>query len=619
MSFTVSPAVAVREIDLSLSVGEEVSSLGAFAGKFGWGPIGEAVLVSDETDLVDRFGKPTNDTFVDFFSVANFLNYTNGANVVRVSTDGQLNASTASTAFLVKNTDDAEAKQALIDGAAFTAKFAGDRGNSIVAHVCTSAEQFSLDVTTFATFTGERSRKLSYVVNGSEDPLEEYLSVGDFLIIAGSRYQVLAHDIAETTITLDKIYIGPLSITDAVREWQFAGVFGNIAPAAGNVHVVLVDEGGLFTGEKGALLEDPYANLSLSESAVDEFGNSTYVSNVINSTSAYVYSGKASAYPVSTITKASILPLVGGADDFGGVADDAYIDGYAIFANSESIDAPLVISGEAIKGEPGDLNSVIANYIIDSVVGARRDGVAFISPSKDAVVNNRGNEANAVIECRQALGSTSYALMDSGWKYQYDKYNNTFRWVPLNGDHAGIYARNDRNSEVWKSGAGTSNGLVSGVVKLAWSPGQVQRDQLYVNDVNPIVNMPVAGPTVMGDKTLLGKNSAFSRINTRRLFITIEKAIASAAAELLFEFNDEFTQRKFISMVEPFLRDIKGRRGIEDFAVIADGTVNTPQVIQNNRFVGQIFIKPKYSINFIRLDFVAVNASASFDEVIGSV
>jgi phage tail sheath protein FI len=209
--------------------------------------------------------------------------------------------------------------------------------------------------------------------------------------------------------------------------------------------------------------------------------------------------------------------------------------------------------------------------------------------------------------------------MDSGWKYMYDKYNDVFRWVPLNGDHAGLYARVDRERETWVSAAGSSKGKIKNVVKLAWSPDQTQRDALYINDVNPVTILPVAGPVMYGDKTLLGIESAFSRINVRRLFIILEKTIATAANSLLFEFNDEFTQRRFVSIVEPFLRNVKGRRGITDFKVVADNRVNTPEVIQANRFVGQVFVKPNYSINFIRLDFVAVGNSASFDEVIGSI
>lgn len=624
MSFSVSPAVTVREIDLSTVVGEQVSTLGSFAGKFVWGPVGEVTLVSDEVDLVNKFGKPNNDNYVDFFSAASFFAYSSGMNVVRIGEES-VNASYPAGGVQIKNRT--ELDNVDLSAVSFAARYPGSLGNGIDVAVCTSATDYSYDikgnevatefVINFGGATPVRSRVLSFTTATGETA-GQYLNAGlhgDFLVVDGVRYKVAAINEGAKTITLDRIYVGVGAPTTVTRLWAYAPLFG-AAPVANAVHVVLIDRLGQFTGEVGGFLEDIRANLSTVPGTVDENGNSVYWVDVLNASSQYVYAG--GLVPANTTDKPLVLSLVDGDDSLSTIGDDDYIFGYELFANSSEVEAPLIIAGDAIKDSTPE-GATLANYLIQNIAEVRKDSVVFISPSKGSVVGNRGREANSVIANRKLIGSTSYAMMDSGWKYMYDKYNATFRWVPLNGDHAGIYARNDRDRETWVSAAGTSKGRVKNVVKFAWNPDKVQRDALYINDVNPFTNMPVAGPTVMGDKTLLGKNSAFSRINVRRLFIALEKAISTAAADLLFEFNDEFTQRRFVSMVEPFLKDVKGRRGITDFKVVADSTVNTPQVVQNNRFVGQIYVKPNYSINFIRLDFVAVNAAASFEEVVGSV
>ena len=315
--------------------------------------------------------------------------------------------------------------------------------------------------------------------------------------------------------------------------------------------------------------------------------------------------------------KAVSAVLTGGNNAQATIGLDEYIRGYDFYLNSEVYDTPLLIAGEGITTNSAT-GAVLANYLIHSVAELRKDMLCFVSPPLESVLNNKGKEALSVVQARKLLGSSSYATMDSNWKYMYDKYNDTFRWVPCNGDHAGLYAQNDRERDPWVSPAGTSKGRMKNVVKFAWNPDKTSRDLLYQNDVNPMFVMAIAGPVLFGDKTLLGKNTALSRNNVRRLMIILEKTIATAAVDMLFEFNDEFTQRRFVSMVEPFLKDAKGRRGLTSFKVIADSTVNTPQVVQNNSFVGQIYIKPNYVINDIRLDFVVVNASASFEEVIGS-
>jgi phage tail sheath protein FI len=252
-----------------------------------------------------------------------------------------------------------------------------------------------------------------------------------------------------------------------------------------------------------------------------------------------------------------------------------------------------------------------------STAESRKDVLVFLSPTKSSVVNNAGNEATSILSFRNSLTSSSYAVLDSGYKYQFDKYNNVYRWVPLNGDIAGACARTDLERDPWYSPGGLSRGVIKNVIKLAYNPDKAERDNLYVQGVNPVVTFQGEGTILYGDKTMLAKPSAFDRINVRRLFIVLEKSIARAARSTLFEYNDQFTRAQFVNLVEPFLRDVQGRRGITDFRVVCDTTNNTAEVIDSNRFVGDIYIKPARSINFIQLNFVAVRTGVSFDEIVG--
>jgi len=269
------------------------------------------------------------------------------------------------------------------------------------------------------------------------------------------------------------------------------------------------------------------------------------------------------------------------------------------------------------KARGGTNGAQVANYIIDNIAEFRKDCIVLVSPERSDVVNNALDIEDDVIEFRNDLRSTSYAVMDSGYKYMYDKYNDVYRWIPLNGDIAGLCARTDDERDAWFSPAGFNRGQIRNIVKLAWNPKQAERDLLYKNAVNPIVNFPGQGIIMFGDKTLLSKPSAFDRINVRRLFIVLEKAIARASQSTLFEFNDEFTRSSFVNLVTPFLRDVQGRRGITDFAVVCDETNNTGEVIDRNEFVGDIYIKPARAINFIQLNFVAVRTGVEFSEIIG--
>lgn len=633
MSFSLSPGVTAREIDLSAVVGSAVSSFGAFAGKFHWGPVNQPMLISGEENLAQTFGYPDTQNAVDFFTMASFFAYTSGAWVTRVGNSTMKNASfPEGSTVTALNDEDFESITGALSPVSFLAKYPGQVGNAIGLSICSSNAQYKYvfksvagsiaakDILfTFGTGTGAaavpvRSKRLTVGPISGAGPanVSKYITAGDYLVVDGVKYGIVAA--TDTSITLDRLYIGSAAPEEIYRLWKYADDFTGAPTSAERFHVVVTDEVGYFV-QKGAKLET-YPNLSINRADKDDQNVSSYWENVINITSNYIRAGSATPINVSASTSVT-AKLTGGTNNQATLGLDEYIKAYGFYLNAEMYNTPILIAGEAIATND-EVGAVLANYISHSVAEIRKDALAFISPPLSAVLNNKGKEAQSCVQARNLIGSTSYATMDNNWKYMYDKYNDTFRWIPCNGDHAGLYAQNDRERDPWVSAAGTSKGRMRNVVKFAWNPDKPARDVLYSNDVNPMFVMAIAGPVLFGDKTLLGKNTALSRNNVRRLLIVLEKTIAQAAIDMLFEFNDEFTQRRFVSMVEPFLKDAKGRRGLTDFRVIADDTVNTPQVVQNNSFVGQIYIKPNYTISDIRLDFVVVNASASFEEVIGA-
>jgi hypothetical protein len=400
--------------------------------------------------------------------------------------------------------------------------------------------------------------------------------------------------------------------------------FGNSA-AVDEVHVVVQDQDGMFTGVPGAVLE-VFQGLSRATDAKTADGAANFIKDVINQNSRYVYynNNRVINYTNSAQNLASLanntplsLSFVAGTDGLAEdlVPDNIITSGYDLFLSAEDVDISLVLQGKAIGA---NFQSTLANYIINNICESRKDCVAFISPNKDSVVlNSVSDEENDIIKFRNALTSTSYSVLDSGYKYQYDKYNDVYRYIPLNGDVAGLCVRTDDTRDPWFSPAGFNRGIIKNVIKLAFNPSKAQRDQLYKAGVNPVVTFPGQGTLLFGDKTLLDKPSAFDKINVRRLFIVLEKAIATAAKFTLFEFNDPFTRSQFKNLVEPFLRDVQGRRGIYDFKVVCDETNNTPEVVDRYEFVGDIYIKPAKSINFIQLNFVAVRTGVEFSEIVG--
>jgi hypothetical protein len=411
--------------------------------------------------------------------------------------------------------------------------------------------------------------------------------------------------------------------------WAYAGQFDaapNTSQYASDVsglhdemHMIVIDSTGVWTGTANTVLEKfPYVSKAVDAKRAD--GTSAYYRDVINSTSKYIVWGDHTANVAPSSNWGSAARAVTFANLTanltvtlaGGVSADAPTDGnitsaLSIFANDELYDISLLPLGDA--------SATVVNYAISSVAEIRKDVIVFASPELTDVANNIGDEATDVVAFRDSLTSSSYAVLDSGWKYQYDRYNDVYRYIPLNGDTAGTVVRTDFTADPWFSPAGFNRGQIKNVIKLAYSPSKADRDTLYKKGVNPVVSFPGQGTVLFGDKTLLAKPSAFDRINVRRLFIVLEKSIATAAKFQLFEFNDGFTRAQFRNLIEPFLREVQGRRGITDFKVVCDESNNTGEVIDRNEFVADIFVKPARAINFIQLNFIATRSGISFEEV----
>ena len=391
-----------------------------------------------------------------------------------------------------------------------------------------------------------------------------------------------------------------------------------VGASADEMHIAVIDEDGLFTGTAGTILEK-FAGVSKASDAKDSVGRSNYYKNVITDRSQYIYwtdhpaaetnnwGSVASGVTFTTdhTSGEAIVSLTGGVD--AAPTDGNLQTAFALFANDELVDVNLIFVGDAA--------ATVGDYVIDNVAEVRKDCMVFVSPAAASVVDNVGGEAAAIVAEVASYTRSSYAVFDSGYKYMYDRYSDRYVWVPCNGDVAGVCAGTDAVSDPWFSPAGYNRGAIKNAVKLSYSPSKTDRDTLYKAGVNPIVGFPGSGIVLFGDKTLLEKPSAFDRINVRRLFIVLEKAIATSAKFQLFEFNDAFTRAQFKNLVEPFLRDVQGRRGIYDFRVVCDETNNDSQVVDANQFVADIFIQPAKSINFIQLNFIATRTGIAFEEV----
>lgn len=576
-----SPGVVTTETNLTTVVPSVLTTAGAYAGAFKWGPGKTITTVDSEKTLVSIFGQPDSNTATSFWSAASFLAYGNNLQVVRAVNSGTYNSVGAGTPTQVINKD--VFQYTLLNGpngnsyGPFMGRFPGALGNSLTVSVIdagASAAQFnSWNIALYNA--------------------------------AGTNY---------ANVALAGYFNGLPSTSYNTSQ---------IGGANDQIHVAVVDTGGLFSGTKGTVLET-YSYLSKAVDSLDSLGQSNYYKNAIFNNSRYVYAVDPVNYvstngtwgqPAANTNFATVgivsTPLSGGTD--ATITDADVTTAMSYFTDTAQTSISLLVTG------PYTNTAVQLSAI--NLAATRKDCVAFVSPPQSAVINNTGSEQSSVLSWMSGLSSVtggpigSYAFADSGWKYLFDRYNNKYVWVPLNGDVAGLCVNTDATTSPWYSPAGYSRGVIKNVIKLAWNPTQTSRDALYQVAVNPIVSFPGSGTVLFGDKTMQTQPSAFDRINVRRLFIVLEQAISRAAKYSLFEFNDAFTQAQFVSLVTPYLRSVQAQRGISAFQVVCDSTNNTPSVVNNNQFVGDIYIQPARSINFIQLNFVAVGTGVNFTTI----
>lgn len=616
MVFSVSPSVTVREVDLTSNIPAIASNQGAIAGVFNWGPVGEVTMITSEAELAEVFGKPDDSNFETFFTAADFLAYSNQLYVVRANGGAVTATATQATANVSVSYD-------------FEAKYAGTIGNSVRVSYVSGEEEYSQDLFAIGEMFDSSNTDIfntSNVVFRAEADYDDVISTGDVitigndsvgyqnLVLSAKTVTQISNTMFEYSLTFETKYTLAESSIAAVklsRQWAYAYTVEK-APIAGSIHIVVVDGTGDITGVAGTILER-YIDASLTPTSTALDGTPNYYRNLINDTSNWISVPDTSADIVAG--QISYLNMAGGTN---GASETAISFGntaiaYDLFNNTEQYDIAFILQGKANGG------TNLANYIISNIIESRKDCLLFVSPARNDILSgnnvlaSRNEIINNMITYRNGLQSSSYWFMDTGYKYRFDKYNNTFRWVPMNGDMAGLAARVDP----WESPAGYKRGVIKNVIKLAFNPNKAERDRLYGSDINSVISQSGQGTLLFGDKTGLGRSSAFDRINVRRLFIVVEKAIATVSASLLFDFNDEFTQTEFRNLVDPFLRDIKGKRGITDFRVVSDSRVNTPDVIDRNIFRANIFIKPARTINYIELTFIATRTGISFEELVG--
>ena len=665
MGFLVSPGVQVNEIDLTNVVPAVDTTIGAIAGPFEKGPVSVVTTITNEDDLVRTFGKPQSSNFEFFFTAANFLKYSNTLKVVRAES-GILNAG-ANSGILIRDTDHYLESFASGQGShgEWAARTAGTHGNSIRVEICAEADAYEQITSSSVLTVTEDAVGATTIAVDDVNASGETFNVGDLIsfysdsaaatpVDERNEYEVTAIDTSANTLTIrlkdDPNGAGLQNIVPdnsfIKRRWKYYDLFDgppgtsqwatdNARGSNDELHVVVADATGDITGfdtdsagnrTKGVV--EVFSRMSKNPIAKTAQGNSNYYPDVIYRESAFIYwtdhisagsnwgTDTTSTYTdVDTIT---IDTLSGGTDDYSVTAGELEL-AYDKFSDTESVDVNLVLGGPSghINDTSGGQDTHVT--MITNLVEGRRDCVGFVSPYRAATVGVTSS-VTATENLKVAYDlcpSSSYMVFDSGYKYMYDKYNDVFRFVPLNGDIAGLCAFTDSVRDAWFSPAGFNRGNIRGAVKLSYNPNKGERDILYRARINPVINFPGQGVVLFGDKTALNKTSAFDRINVRRLFLVLEKAISTAAKFQLFEFNDEFTRAQFRNLIEPFLRDVQGRRGISDFKVVADSTNNTGEVIDRNEFIGDIFIKPNRSINFITLNFIATRSGIEFSEVGG--
>lgn len=662
MAIMLSPGVSSQEIDLTTIVPTVSTTPGGYAGFFRWGPVNKRILTDSETTMSNVYQPPNSNNAVFYWTAANFLSYGNQLWIVRANSGGLFTA-TANGApnVMIPNSDVYRAQNFNGNGNLYgpwAAKYPGNLGNSLVISICPSTQAFAANLTTTGGIFANASAGNNFITltsaTGVAIPAAGNVIIGDFIQVGQTPatngfVQITGFNGSTVNVTGLGPVSSSVSIVPVLRKWQYASQFtappstsayaNNKSSLNDQVHVIVVDANGVFNQSttQNYLLEK-YPFLSKASDAKNADSSPGYYPTVIFNKSKFVYwmdhlagttnwgntaqgvSFTAPTLPTTSNLSAGTDISVPYAYTGGGIADvnnDAgLINAYSQFQNLDDVGVSLIPLGPASIG--------VQQWVLDNVISSRLDCVAFFSPRYADVVNQSGSEAtNIVNNYLPALNrASSYVVLDSGWKYQFDKYAQLYTYVPLNGDVAGLCVRTDTVRAPWFSPAGYNRGQIQNIAKLAWNPsnvtGTAYRDLLYTNGVNPVVTFKGAGTVLFGDKTLQYQPSAFDRINVRRLFIILEQSISTAAKFSLFEFNDNFTRAAFINLVEPFLRNIKGQRGIFDYKVVCDTTNNTPAVIDADQFVGDIYIKPARSINYITLHFVAVGTGVSFDTIVGA-
>jgi len=634
MAFQVSPGVLVQERDLTRIIPAVSTSTGAFAGEFRKGPLDEVVAVSSENDLVSLFGKPDSSNFEDWFSAANFLQYTNALRVVRAQNTSISNATASGSTFVIKNTTDYSNNYSTGQGSVgeWAARTAGAWGNSLLVSICPSATAYEQTAVTTINDAGMAVGDTTVTVTSGTN-----INVGDIINFAesgGYEYRVTSKSTNDINFVRKDsgtggLHSAPTNGGNVRRRWRYydlvAGAPGTSPYASARsgvndeLHLVVIDEDGAISGTPGEILEI-YDSVSKGSDSKNPQGDTNYYPDVIYNKSSHIYwmdhnssgtnwGSAVASLTFTDVTAPTLTSLSNGADG-SAITTGQKKTAWEKFQDADTTDVGLMIAG---KGDATHIDNLI------TIAEKRKDCVVFASPERSDVVNISSSvtQTSNVIGFFNGISSSSYITFDSGYKYMYDRYSDVNRYVPLNGDMAGLSARTDLIADSWWSPAGLNRGQVRGAIKLAYNPTKTERDDLYRARVNPVATFPGQGTVLFGDKTGLSAPSAFDRINVRRLFITLEKAISTASKFQLFEFNDEFTRANFRNIVEPFLREVQGRRGITDFLVVCDETNNTGDVIDRNEFIAEIYVKPARSINFITLSFVATRTGVSFEEVAG--
>jgi hypothetical protein len=624
-TFSLSPSVDYQEQDQTGYIPPVGTSAGAFSGSFQWGPVMYPVNVQSPTQLKTVFYQPNDNTAVSYFSAENFLQYSANLNVVRTVGLLAKNATAAGVGQLIQNLDDYTANFSTGVGSygGFAAKYAGALGNGLFVSICDSTNFSKPLAGTITTAIG------SDAVTGVGTTFTSQLVVGDILTTSTGAIigtvETVSSDTAAVLVSSANMAVVAGS---AIAKWQFYSLFATapsttaytaaLGGSLDEIHVVVQDTNGYFSSAPGTILET-YPYLSVASDAISSNGSNAYYKTVINGASKYVWwmkhptaganwGGLAQGTAFATLTHPENSTMSGGVSD--DILTDAMgVAGYSLFANANEIDVNLIITGGA--------SPTVSNSVISNVAMVRLDCIPFISPQLSDVYNNAGSEAQAIIATRSLFPSTDRGFMDSGWKYQFDRYNGVYRWIPLNGDTAGLAAQCDATNAVWYSFAGYNRGQYKNVTKLAYNPSKTDRDMLFPMNINPVITEKGQGTILLGDKTLLARPSDFDAINVRRLFDFIEKAIATASKYKLFEFNNPSTRSSWLSAINAFMRTVQGGNGVVAFKAYCDGTNNGPDVINVKGFVGQLSVQPSLAIRNISLTFVAVPAGVSFTEIVG--